>query len=307
VSHRNSIAISLGVALASLALFACGGGHRDPAPGAPGAGGSGSTQARGGTLTVKGSDTMVILGQRWAERYMQLHPGTTVQVSGGGSGTGIAALLNGTTDVANASRPLKASERTQLAARGHGAAVETRVALDALAVYVHESNTLARIDLEQLRRVFKGEVTNWSQLGGPDRPIILYSRENNSGTYAYFKEHVLDNADFATNAQTLPGTAAVINAVSHDPNGIGYGGIAYGSGVKHLRLGASGADAIEPTMENAVSGRYPLARFLFMVTAGPPAGLAHDYIEWIRSPAGQELVESVGYYPLPHEGARAQR
>ena len=306
--RHTYIAISLGVAIAALALAACGGGHHDSAPGSASGGAPGTTDTpRGGTLTVKGSDTMVILGQRWAERYMQKHPGTTVQVSGGGSGTGIAALLNGTTDIANASRPLKDTERTQLAARGHGNAVETHVALDALAVYVNVANPLPPIDVEHLGRIFKGEITNWREVGGPDQPIVLYSRENNSGTYAYFKEHVLENADFAQTAQTLPGTAAVINAVSHDPNGIGYGGIAYGSGVKHLALGPAGADAIEATMENAVSGRYPLSRFLNMVTAGAPAGLARDYVDWILSPEGQQLVESVGYYPLPHEGVRAER
>jgi len=311
------IFVSAFLALPVLFSAACSGGHRDgsassegASPGTPAAEGTpgAAPSGRGATLTIKGSDTMVILAQRWAEAYMRGHAGATIQVSGGGSGTGIAALLNGTTDIADASRAMKDGERAHVRERGHGDAVETKVALDAIGVYVNENNSIAHLDFEQLRRIFKGEVTNWSQIGGADRPIVLYSRENNSGTYAFFKEHVLENADFATTAQTLPGTAAVINAVARDPGGIGYGGIAYGSGVRHVPIvGANGGDPIEPSLENAVSGRYPLSRFLFMYTAGPPTGLGRQFIDWVVSPEGQALVENVGYYPLPRAGATAQR
>jgi phosphate transport system substrate-binding protein len=230
---------------------------------------------------------------------MQTHPGSTLEVSGGGSGTGIAALLNGTTDIANASRPISERERGQMAD-----AVETRVALDALAVYVHQDNPIQSLTMAQLGDIFRGRITNWSAVGGPDRPIVLYSRENNSGTYAYFKEHVLDGDDFAVTAQTLPGTAAVINALARDPNGIGYGGIGYATGVRTLPIATDGAP-VEPTMANATGGTYPLARFLFMVTRGQPTGAARDFIDWVRSPQGQGLVEDVGFYPLPAEGAAA--
>jgi phosphate transport system substrate-binding protein len=287
--------------IVTLALGACSGGHHDtgaPAPSTPGATAPAPAQQ---TLTLKGSDTMVILSQRFAEKYMQEHPGTTIQVSGGGSGTGIAALLNGTTDIADASRPLKDSERTQIRARGHGDAVETKIAVDALAVYVNEHNPVTHLSIEQLQRVFLGQVHNWREIGGADAPIVLYSRENNSGTYAYFKEHVLQDLDFAATAQTLPGTAAVINAVSSDPNGIGYGGIAYAHGVHNLQLAARGStELVEPTMHNALSGRYPLSRFLYMYTAGAPQGLTKAFLDWAVSPdGGQRLVEAVGYYPLP--------
>jgi phosphate transport system substrate-binding protein len=287
--HR---AIALALPLV-LILAACSGGHRDP-----GGGATGSGTGTGSRLSVKGSDTMVVLTQRWAERYMQTHPGRTIEVSGGGSGTGIAALQNGTTDVANASRPLSDREHQQMAD-----ARETRVALDALAVYVHESSPLRSLTMAQLADVFSGRVTNWSAIGGGDRPIVLYSRENNSGTYAYFKEHVLDGGDFAATAQTLPGTAAVINAVSRDPNGIGYGGIGYASGVRTLAIAAEGAEPIEPTMENATSGRYPLARFLFMVTRGEPQGAARDFIDWALTSEGQALVGETGFFPLPTQAA----
>lgn len=298
-------------ACVALIAVACSGGHRGESSegtSTPPASGTGTAEAptgQGGTLSLKGSDTMVILAQRFAEGYMHAHAGTTIQVAGGGSGTGIAALLDGTTDIADSSRPISERETNDLQSRRHVAPHETRVAIDALAVYVHQSSPLQSLTLEQLSAIFRGEVTNWSAVGGPDAPIVLYSRENNSGTYAYFKEHVLHNADFAANAQTLPGTAAVINAVSHDPNGIGYGGIGYAEGVRVLAIAAEGSEPIAPTMENAVSGRYPISRFLMMYTAGEPSGLAADFLAWVVTPDGQALVEQAGYYPLPREGAAA--
>lgn len=281
--------------IGAVLIAACSGGHGDAPSG---------DDREGGTLTIKGSDTMVILAQRWAEQYMRSHPGSTIQVSGGGSGTGIAALINGTTDIANASREIRASERRTIAQRRGAEPAETRVALDALAVYVHQDNPVQSLTIPQLRRIFRGEARNWSEVGGPDMPIVLYSRENNSGTYAYFKEHVLEDQDFAQSAQTLPGTAAVINAVSRDRSGIGYGGIGYAEGVKTLAVAATdGGEAIAPSMENATSGRYPLARYLHMYTVGAPSGLAAQFIEWVRTAEGQELVEATGFYPLPAEGA----
>lgn len=292
------------VAVAGVSLAACSGGHRDNAPQEQG-GGSGQQPAGGGTLTIKGSDTMVILAQRWAERFMQKNAGTTVQVSGGGSGTGIAALINGTADIATSSRPIKDRERGQIRAARNGAdAVETRVALDALAVYVHRSNPVTSLTLPQLAQIYRGQVTNWNQVGGPDRAIVLYSRENNSGTYAYFKEHVLDDADFAANAQTLPGTAAVINAVTRDEGGIGYGGIAFAEGIKILPIAGEDGTPVEPTMENATSNRYPISRYLHLYTIGQPAGTARQFIDFALSPEGQQLVDNVGYYPLPREAAQ---
>jgi phosphate transport system substrate-binding protein len=250
---------------------------------------------------------MVILAQRWAQGLMDRDRAVSVQVSGGGSGTGIAALINGTTQLANASRRMKDREKAQVEETRGAAPHETAVALDAIAIYVQRDNPLQSLTLEQLKSIFRGQVTRWSELGGPDRPIILYSRENNSGTYAYFKEHVLEDEDFATTAQTLPGTAAVINAVSRDRNGIGYGGIAYSEGVRTVTISREGEPPVEPTLENATSGRYPLARYLYIYTVGAPSGPAAKYIELVLSPAGQQIVEGVGYYPLPRadEGASA--
>jgi phosphate transport system substrate-binding protein len=257
------------------------------------------------TLTIKGSDTMVILAQNWAQAFMDANPGKVLQVSGGGSGTGVAALINGTADLANASRPIKDKERKQLMKRRGAEAQEFRVALDSLAVYVPAANEIEALSIPQLKKIFRGQTTNWKEVGGEDMPIVLYSRENNSGTYAYFKEHVLDNEDFSVAAQTLPGTAAVINAVSKDPGGIGYGGIAYSQGVRTVKVAAADGEPVEPTMKNATSGTYPLSRFLNIYSVGEPSGIAREYLDFVLSAKGQAVVEGVGYYPLPKQATAA--
>jgi len=250
-------------------------------------------------VTVKGSDTLVILGQRWAEVYMQKNSGVSIQVTGGGSGTGLAALINGTTQVAESSRPMKDKEIADLKAKRGKDALELPVAVDGLAVYVHESNPVSELTLAQIKAIYTGAAKNWKDVGGRDERILLYSRENNSGTYVYFKEHVLENADYYPTAQTLPGTAAVINAVAKDPRGIGYGGIAYGKGIKHLRVKKdANSPGVEPSMENVLAARYPISRFLYWYLAGPPAGDLLAFAQWVVSKEGQEVVEKVGYYPL---------
>ena len=262
-------------------------------------------QAQQRNITIKGSDTMVILGQKWAEVYMKNNSGTSIQVTGGGSGTGIAALINGTTDIAESSRPMKDAEKESTKAKRGKDVLELPVAVDGLAVYVHEANPIAELSIPQLKAIYTGVVKNWKDVGGRDEKIILYSRENSSGTYAYFKEHVLENGDYYPTAQTLPGTAAVINAVSKDTRGIGYGGIAYGKGIKHLRVKKDDkSPAIEPSMENVLQGKYPISRFLYWYFAGQPAGDAKKLTEWVVSKEGQQVVENVGYYPL-NESDRA--
>lgn len=255
------------------------------------------------TITVKGSDTMVILAQKWAEVYMSTHPDVKIQVTGGGTGTGFAALQNQQTDLCNASRKIRPKEvETCIKAFGRRP-TEYRVALDGLSVYVHADNPIEELSIEQLEAIFTGKIRNWKEVGGPDAPIILYSRENNSGTYEFFKEHVLQGRDFAPQAQTMPGTAAVLQAVSRARHGIGYGGAAYGVGAKHLRVRKTAADpAIEPTEENVVNGTYPISRYLYIyVNPALDKGPVADYLKWIRSDAGQAVVKEVGYYPLPPE------
>ncbi len=259
-------------------------------------------------ITVKGSDTMVILGQRWAERYMQQNPETAVQVTGGGSGTGIAALINGTTDIANSSRPIKETEIAKAKQSGYYP-FEVKSAFDSLAVVVHSANPVQNLTLKQLLGIYTGRINNWKEVGGDDRPILRYCRESNSGTYVFFKEHVLKNADYAPDCQTMPGTSAVANAVSKDPGGIGYGGAAYYVNNSQLRIVSVKKDdkseAVNPVSpdgkldyEAAWTGRYPISRYLYMYTGFKPKGEIKSYIDWILSPEGQKVVEEVGYIPL---------
>jgi len=257
-----------------------------------------SAQSR--NISIKGSDTMVILGQRWAETYMKNNPGVTIQVTGGGSGVGIAALINGTTDIAEASRPMKDTEKSQLQQKRNLTTVELPVALDGLAVYVHEGNPITELTLAQLKKIYTGAAKNWKDVGGKDERIILYGRENSSGTYAYFKEHVLENADYYPTTQTLPGTAAVINAVSKDVRGIGYGGIAYLKGVKAIKVKKDEkTPGVEPTLENVQKNIYPISRFLYWYLAGQPKDQMKKLTDWVMSEEGQAVVNDVGYYPLP--------
>jgi phosphate transport system substrate-binding protein len=249
-------------------------------------------------VTVKGSDTMVILAQRWAEEFMKKNPAKKVQVTGGGSGVGIAALVNGTTEIANASRSMKAAEKAKVRDRYNVLPTEIPVAKDGVTVYVHESNGVSQLTLAQLHDIFAGDVTSWKQVGGADAPIVLYSRENSSGTYVFFKETVLKGDDYAASAQTLPGTAAVVNAVAKEKNGIGYGGAAYAKGIKEVKVVGADGQGYLPTAENVAANRYPLSRPLFMYTRGRPAGEAKDFIDFCLSAEGQQVVTKVGYFPI---------
>jgi phosphate transport system substrate-binding protein len=250
-------------------------------------------------VTIKGSDTMVILVQRWAEVYMKQNPDAQLQVTGGGSGTGISALINGTTDICMASRAMKSAEKAKLRDRYATTGVEIPVAKDGLAVYVHPSNPMTEISMQQLKAIYTGKLTNWKDVGGPDARIIVYSRENSSGTYVFFKERVLAGMDYTPRAQTMPGTAAVVNAVSKEKFGIGYGGAAYAKGIKILKLKPDGGGAaVGPTDATVKDGSYPLTRPLFFYTRNKPSGELKKFIDWVLSPAGQGVVNRVGYYPL---------
>jgi phosphate transport system substrate-binding protein len=250
-------------------------------------------------ITVKGSDTMVILAQRWAEKYMATHPDVTIQVTGGGSGTGISALINGTTDICNSSRPMKPSERDKLKQRFGSRGVEIKTAQDGLSVYVNQSNPLGELSLQQVKDIYTGKITSWKALGGPDAPIILYGRENNSGTYVYFRDNVLMGEDYSASMQSMPGTAAVVNAVSKDKNGIGYGGAAYGAGIREVKIKKDwGSAAYAPTVENMKTGDYPLSRFLYIYVKNKPTGKMKEFIDWILSDEGQGVVSQVGYFPI---------
>jgi phosphate transport system substrate-binding protein len=255
------------------------------------------------TITIKGSDTLLRLGQRWSEVYMKAHPDVVLQISGGGSGTGIAALLNGTTDICEASRDMKQQEYDDGKAKGLSI-FRVAVALDGIAVFLNEANPVKELSLAQLKGIYTGSITNWKDVGGPEHVIILYGRENSSGTYAYFKEFVLGNADYAEQTQTLPGTAAVVNAVAKDKFGIGYGGIAYGKGVKYAAVKkADTTAAVVPSMETVTNGSYPISRELYWFFNGTPTGEMKNLLNWALSPDGQKIAEETDYVPLPKDGA----
>ncbi|MFL5357592.1 phosphate ABC transporter substrate-binding protein [Archangium sp.] len=253
--------------------------------------------AHAGTVTVKGSDTMVILGQRWAEELMKKNPSIKLQVTGGGSGVGLSALINGTTDIAMSSRPMKDSEGEKLRTRFNTTGTEISVAKDGVTFYVNESNPVDALTMDQLKGIYLGDITNWKQVGGPDAPIVVYSRENSSGTYVFVKDNLLNGDDYTSTAQTLPGTAAVVNAVAKEKHGIGYGGAAYAKGVKELKL-KKGNEALAPSAENIKSGKYPLSRDLYFYLRNKPTGDAKAFIDFALSPEGQALVTKVGYFPV---------
>jgi phosphate transport system substrate-binding protein len=255
--------------------------------------------ARAGTLSIKGSDTMVVLGQRWAEEFMKKNPSTTIQVTGGGSGTGISALINGTTEICEASRSMKDAEKAQLKEKTGAPPEEIIVAKDGLSVYLNETNPLGELTMDQLKGIFTGKVTNWKEVGGADAKIIPYSRENSSGTYVFFKEHVLGNADYTPRAQAMPGTAAVVNAVSKEKFSIGYGGAAYAKGIKVIKIKKDAAAAgIGPSDATVKNGTYPLSRPLFFYLRSKPAGEIKSFVDWVLSADGQGVVLKVGYFPV---------
>jgi len=249
-------------------------------------------------IVVKGSDTLVILAQRWAEVYMKSNPSVAIQVTGGGSGVGISALINGATDIANASRKMKASEKDKLKARYNTLGVEVACAKDGITVYLHPSNKLKELSIKQLSEIYKGNIKNWKEVGGADADIKLYGRENSSGTYVFFQENVV-KGDYAPSCQTLPGTAAVVNAVKKDPAGIGYGGAAYAEGIEICKVKKDDKSAgFIPTAETIKTGEYPITRYLYMYLKNKPTGAIKQYIDWILSPEGQKLVVETGYFPV---------
>jgi phosphate transport system substrate-binding protein len=248
-------------------------------------------------ITVKGSDTMVILAQKWAELYMKNNPSATIQVTGGGSGVGITALINGTTDICNASRPMKQTEIEKLKARYNTLGVQIPCAKDGITIFLNEANKVQELTLKQLSDIYQGKIKNWKEVGGNDAEIRMYGRENSSGTYTYFHDEVV-KADYAANVQSLPGTAAVVNAVKKDVNGIGYGGAAYAVGVKHAKVKKdANSPAFLPVTESIAKGEYPITRYLYMYLRNRPTGETKKYIDWILSQEGQMVVTEVGYFP----------
>lgn len=274
------------------------------------AGCGGAASGRGAaqsTIRVEGSDTMVNVAQAWAEQYHQREPGISVQVLGGGSGVGIASLIDGNCDMANSSRLMKGEELEKTQARRGSPAVAHTVGFDAMGIYVHPSNPIERISLPELAAIF-GEhptITRWSELGVtlppgvPDR-IIRVSRQNSSGTYTYFREHVLGKGkDMGLGSLDANGSKDAVALVSRTPCSIGYSGMGYATPeVKMVPVSKeAGKPGVAPTIENAKNGTYPITRPLLIYTAGDPTGAVGDYLKWILSSDGQEIVRQLGYVP----------
>jgi phosphate transport system substrate-binding protein len=255
-------------------------------------------------IVNKGSDTLVNLALAWAETYMAARPEVRISVTGGGSGTGIAAMINGTVDIANASRTMKPEEFDAAEANGI-TPVEFVVARDAIAVVVHPSNPVDRLTLQQISDMYTGRITNWSQVGGEDRPIVLLSRESNSGTYVYFLENVIRLGDresdllFFPDTLLMPSSEGISTEVRQNPNAIGYDGLGYVTHDQKVIAVARDASGpfVLPSVETVNDGSYPISRPLFMYTAGEPTGAVQEYLNWILSD-GQSMVLELGFVPL---------
>ncbi len=251
-----------------------------------------------------GSDTMVNLALAWAEAYMAERPDVRLSVTGGGTGTGIAAMINGTVDLANASRALKPEELAAAQKNGF-TPKEFVVARDAIAVVVHPSNPVNGLTLQQLSDIYTGKITNWRQVGGADRPIVLLSRESNSGTYLYFLEHVIRQGDarsellFSPETLLMPSSEGISAEVRHNPNAIGYDGLGYvTSDQKTLGIAKNSASEFTlPSVETVNTGAYPIARPLYIYTPGEPQGAVKNYLDWILT-RGQTLIPPLGFVPL---------
>lgn len=286
MSSRTSLFILVAAMTVAL-LTACGGGEQRQ------------------VIQNKGSDTLVNVAQAWAEAYQTVNPSVVVAVSGGGSGTGIAALINGTVDLANASRSIKDKE-LKLALDNGQDPVQHVVGFDALAVYLHPDNPLDEISIAQLAEIYAdgGSYLSWNDLG-VDVPgcqaqeIVVVSRQNNSGTYAYFREAVLGDADFKLGTRDMHGSKDVVDLVENTPCAIGYSGLAYAT--EHVKLACiaqeTGGACTNPSVASAIDGSYPIARPLFMYTNGQPTGYVGDYLNWIMSNEGQCIILNKGYAP----------
>ncbi len=314
-ASRRAVAL-LSLAAAALALLGASCKRRSEADisGAAPAPGERAARAKGKQESIQniGSDTMVNLAQAWAEEYAKVDPELSIEVSGGGSGVGIAALINGTADLANASRQLEPEELQRAKKASGKQPTEFVVGYDGLAIYVHKNNPLSAISMEELAEIYKegGKIASWSALGVDHIPgakgdrIIRVSRQNNSGTYQYFRETVVGKEhDFKSGSLDMNGSKDVVELVARTPNAIGYSGLGYATkGVKILKVSRKkGEPAVQPSNATVLDKTYPIARPMFMYTPGEPDARVKKYLDWILSDAGQKIVEHTGYVPLPRK------
>ena len=245
------------------------------------------------TIRIKGSDSMLLLAQRMSEEFMKLHGDVSIYVDGGGSGSGIQALLDGTIDMCTSSRPMSSAEIRQLSSRYGSIGISILCAKDALGIIVHPSNTLSNISFTDITKIFTGKINNWKEIGGTDRPIAVYSREPNSGTYVYLDEHVLLGEKYLDRCIMVPGARALIDAVLRDSSAIGYSTNVYAGNVKILSV-----NGIPATPENIRNGSYPISRYLYLYTVQNPEGAKKEFVDWIIGKEGQKIIKANGYIPL---------
>ena len=308
---KKAILVLVLILVGSLVLFGCGDDNGEPSDNGTNNEESDTNEESGDDegssdidfsemIEARGSDTMVNLGQRWAEEFMNEYSEASMSVTGGGSGTGIAAMINGTIDIALSSRAIKEEEIEQ-AADNDVEIVEHITGRDGIAIAVNPNNPVDELTMAEIKDIFTGEKTNWSDFGGEDAEITLYSRESNSGTYVFFREFVLEDEDYASFANLMPSTQAIVEGVIQDENGIGYIGLAYldDDGIKGVSVAAEeGAEASFPSMENVIAGDYPVARPLFLYTDGEPEGVVKLFMDFVMSEQGQQIVEDIGFVPV---------
>ncbi len=242
---------------------------------------------------------MVHLVTAWSDAYMKAHPDAKISVTGGGSGTGVAALINGTTDICASSRDLNEEEKKSAEGKSLNL-TDLAVARDALSIVVHPSNPINELTTEQIASIYTGAVTNWKDVGGPDESIVVASRESSSGTFMFFQEHVLQKKDYAASALLLPATSAIVQTVADSSGAIGYVGLGYvqeATGkVKVIAVkSAADAPAVTPTVETVLNGQYSIARPLFLIVSKEPAGAVKGFLDFCLSEEGQKIVVDTGY------------
>ncbi len=247
-------------------------------------------------IKIKGSDTMLKLTKALAEGFMKLHPEFSIYVEGGGSATGVDALLNGDVDICTASRTLTPEEVKLLAEKYNLIGISYIIAKDALSVYLNKQNPVKNISMDNLKNIFTCNITNWKDIGGENFPIKVIIRSPNSGTHLYFKEHVLGDEEYCSSAKTEATTNQVIEQVKENKFAIGYGGIGFKNGIYHSKI-----NGIEPTEENVLNDKYPISRYLHFYVLNTPGKEIKEFIEWVISPAGQKIVREEGYIPLWEE------
>jgi len=299
VSSKTFILANILLLIALIALAGCGDTQKESIEAEPAAG-------KERAIQNKGSDTLVNLALAWAERYREIDSSVSIAVTGGGSGTGIASLINGTVDIANASRKMKDKEIDEAQSNGIDP-VEFTVAIDALAIVVHPDNPVDQLTIGQLADIYTGRITNWKEVGGNDASIILLSRETNSGTHVYFLEEVVREGDkenediFAPQTLLMPSSVGITSEIQRNVNAIGYDGLGYVTEHEKMIAVAGDDDSpyVLPSVESGADGSYPISRGLYMYTAGEPGDVIDEYLDWVMGPEGQKIVADLGFVPLP--------